>query len=61
MLVEPDKKLREALKLKDALIMKCVDLRLEAAKNKFGKPLLKVTYISDQNAEINEVIYISNT
>ncbi|MFT6985690.1 MAG: DNA repair protein RadD [Psychromonas sp.] len=54
-LVDPDKKLREALKLKDARIMKCVALRLQAAKNKFDKPQLKVTYISDQGAEINEV------
>ena len=55
MLVDPDKKLREALKLKDALIMKCVALRLEPGKNKFDKPQLKVTYISDQGGEINEV------
>ncbi|MCG6200661.1 DEAD/DEAH box helicase [Psychromonas antarctica] len=54
-LVDPDKKLRDALKLKDALIMKCVDLRLQAGKNKFAKAQLKVTYISDQGAEINEV------
>ncbi|WP_019613848.1 DEAD/DEAH box helicase [Psychromonas ossibalaenae] len=58
-LVDPDKKLREAMKLKDALIMRCVDLRLEAGKNKFGKPQLKVTYISDQDAEINEFWQLS--
>lgn len=54
-LVDPDKKLREALKLKDALIMKCVDLRLQAGKNKFDKAQLKVTYIGEQGSEINEI------
>ncbi|WP_372881374.1 DEAD/DEAH box helicase [Psychromonas sp.] len=53
-LVDPDKKLREALKLKDALIIKCVELRLEPGKNKYGKPQLKVIYISDDGAEFNE-------
>lgn len=53
-LVDPDKKLREALQLKDALIMKCVTLRLQATKNKFAKPQLKVTYIGEQGAEIHE-------
>jgi DNA repair protein RadD len=58
-LVDPDKKLREALKLKDALIIKCADLRLEPGKNKFGKPQLKVTYISDQGAELHEFWQLS--
>ncbi|MBF9000688.1 DEAD/DEAH box helicase [Vibrio nitrifigilis] len=59
-LVDPDKKLREALKLKDALIMNCVDLRMEPGKNKFGKPQLKVTYVSDQGAEISDVWQLTN-
>lgn len=54
-LVDPDKKLRDALKLKDAMIMHCVDLRMEAGKNQLGKPQLKVIYQSDQDAEISEV------
>ncbi|KHT63093.1 carboxylate--amine ligase [Photobacterium gaetbulicola] len=54
-MVDPDKKLRDALKLKDAMIMNCHDLRLEPGKNKFGKPQLKVVYISDEGAEISEV------
>lgn len=54
-MVDPDKKLRDALKLKDAMIMKCHDLRLEAGKNKFGKPQLKVIYIGDKGSEISEV------
>jgi DNA repair protein RadD len=58
-LVDPDKKLREALKLKDALIIKCADLRLEPGKNQFGKPQLKVTYISEEGAELNEFWQLS--
>ena len=58
-LVDPDKKLRDALKLKDALIMHCVDLRMEPGKNKLGKPQLKITYISDTDAEISEFWQLS--
>jgi len=43
-LVDPDKKLREALKLKDAMIIRCDQMQLEATKNKHGKNQLKVTY-----------------
>lgn len=53
-LVDPDKKLRDALKLKDALIMKCTAIRLQAGKNKFDKPQLKVTYIGEQGEEIHD-------
>lgn len=53
-LVDPDKKLREALQLKDAMIMKCTDMRLQPGKNKFGKAQLKVTYIGDDGAQLNE-------
>ncbi|TKF29332.1 DEAD/DEAH box helicase [Enterovibrio norvegicus] len=54
-LVDPDKKLRDALKLKDAMIMACADMRLTAGKNKFDKPQLKVTYVGHDGAEIHEV------
>ena len=54
-MVDPDKKLREALQLKDAMIMKCIDMRLQPGKNKFGKAQLKVTYISDDSVQLSEV------
>lgn len=54
-LVDPDKKLREALKLKDALVMQCAEMRLTAGKNKNNKPQLKVTYVSFDGAEVHEV------
>ncbi len=53
-LVDPDKKLREALQLKDAMIMKCVDMQLQPGKNRFGKGQLKVTYISDEGVQLHE-------
>ncbi|TOQ81091.1 ATP-dependent helicase [Vibrio parahaemolyticus] len=54
-MVDPDKKLRDALKLKNAIIVHCTDLRLEPGKNKFGKPQLKVIYITDENSEFSEI------
>ena len=54
-LVDPDKKLREALKLKDARILECTDLTLTAGKNKFEKPQIKVTYIGRDDSQLHEV------
>jgi DNA repair protein RadD len=53
-MVDPDKKLREALQLKDALIIKCTEMQLQVGKNKFGKVQLKVTYISDEGVQLHE-------
>ncbi|HDM8240280.1 DEAD/DEAH box helicase [Vibrio campbellii] len=43
-LVDPDKKLKEALNLKDALIFECTEMDLTVFKSSDGKPQLKVTY-----------------
>ncbi|MHC0042016.1 DEAD/DEAH box helicase [Vibrio campbellii] len=43
-LVDPDKKLKEALNLKDALIFECIEMDLTVFKSSDGKPQLKVTY-----------------
>ncbi len=43
-LVDPDKKLKEALNLKDALIFECSEMDLSVFKNSDGKSQLKVTY-----------------
>ncbi|HAS6502388.1 TPA: DEAD/DEAH box helicase [Vibrio parahaemolyticus] len=43
-LVDPDKKLKEALNLKDALIFECTEMDLSVFKSNDGKPQLKVTY-----------------
>ncbi|HDZ5414704.1 DEAD/DEAH box helicase [Vibrio harveyi] len=43
-LVDPDKKLKEALNLKDALIFECSEMDLSVFKSSDGKSQLKVTY-----------------
>ncbi|HCM1568735.1 TPA: DEAD/DEAH box helicase family protein [Vibrio parahaemolyticus] len=43
-LVDPDKKLKEALNLKDALIFVCTEMDLSVFKSNDGKSQLKVTY-----------------
>ncbi|EOY4664852.1 DEAD/DEAH box helicase [Vibrio alginolyticus] len=43
-LVDPDKKLKEALSLKDALIFECTEMDLSVFKSSDGKSQLKVTY-----------------
>ncbi len=53
-LVDPDKKLREALNLKDALVFECRDMKLSTHKDKSGKNQLKVTYIGDEQAQVHE-------
>lgn len=54
LLVDPDKKLRDALQLKDAMIMKCAEMRLQPGKNRIGKAQLKVTYICDEGTQLHE-------
>ncbi|MDF2152410.1 DEAD/DEAH box helicase [Vibrio sp. CAU 1672] len=46
-LVDPDKKLKEALNLKDALIFECTGMDLSVFKSGDGKPQLRVTYSGD--------------
>jgi DNA repair protein RadD len=59
-LVDPDKKLRDAMNLKDAMILKCTDMYLEAQKNRFDKPQLLVTYRGENNAEIKQIWQLSS-
>ncbi|WP_094752022.1 DEAD/DEAH box helicase [Psychromonas sp. CD1] len=53
-LVDPDKKLRDALNLKDAMLLTCVDMHLKAGKNRYGKAQLQITYIGEDNTSLNE-------
>ncbi|MFC1235654.1 DEAD/DEAH box helicase [Vibrio sp. F74] len=53
-LVDPDKKLKEALNLKDALVFECRDMQLNVLKDSSGKNQLKVTYVGDNNAQVHE-------
>ncbi|WP_413699224.1 hypothetical protein ACLKMH_17185 [Psychromonas sp. KJ10-10] len=59
-LVDPDKKLRDAMNLKDALIFKCTDMNLEAQKNRFDKPQLCVTYQGENNESIKQIWQLSS-
>lgn len=52
-LVDPDKKLKEALALKDALVLRCAGLTLEATEGKFG-PAVKVTYYDEDGTELQQ-------
>ncbi|WP_107851659.1 DEAD/DEAH box helicase [Oceanimonas marisflavi] len=52
-LVDPDKKLKDALALKDALVLRCAGLSLESASGKYG-PALKVTYHDEDGTELQK-------
>ncbi|WP_445400139.1 DEAD/DEAH box helicase [Zobellella sp. An-6] len=51
LLVDPDKQLKEALALKDALVLRCAGMTLAAEQGKFG-PALKVTYHDEDGTEL---------
>lgn len=53
-LVDPDKKLKEALNLKDALVFECLSMDLSVHKDNQGKNSLKVTYQGENNALVHE-------
>ncbi|MGV2989414.1 DEAD/DEAH box helicase [Vibrio sp. E150_011] len=53
-LVDPDKKLKEALNLKDALVFECVDMSLSVHKDNKGKSSLRVNYIGENEAQVSE-------
>lgn len=53
-LVDPDKKLKEVLSLKDALVLYISRMQLQSHKTKEGKTSLKVSYFSAEGAELAE-------
>jgi DNA repair protein RadD len=53
-LVDPDKKLKEALNLKDALVFECLEMDLNVLKDDKGKSQLKVTYRGENQARVHE-------
>ncbi|MGR5250861.1 DEAD/DEAH box helicase [Vibrio astriarenae] len=53
-LVDPDKKLKEALDLKDALVFECLSMNLSVHKDNGGKSSLKVTYQGENQAQVHE-------
>ncbi|WP_116472595.1 DEAD/DEAH box helicase [Zobellella maritima] len=55
LLVDPDKQLKEALALKDALVLRCAGLSLAQTRGKYG-PALKVTYHDEDGTELQQWI-----
>jgi DNA repair protein RadD len=53
-LVDPDKKLKEALNLKDALVFECIEMDLNVHKDDKGKSSLRVTYVGENQAQVHE-------
>ncbi|MEH0689100.1 DEAD/DEAH box helicase [Vibrio cholerae] len=53
-LVDPDKKLKEALNLKDALVFECLAMDFSLHKDGQGKNQLRVSYVGDNDAKVHE-------
>ncbi len=53
-IIDPDTKLREALALKDARVLRCAGMSLESTSSKNGRSLLKVTYHDENGTELAE-------
>ncbi|MBA5761569.1 DEAD/DEAH box helicase [Vibrio sp. 404] len=60
-LVDPDKKLKEALNLKDALVFECLEMELSTFKDEKGKNQLKVTYRGENQAAVHEFWSLTTT
>lgn len=53
-LVDPDKKLKDALNLKDALVFECLEMHFLAQKDSKDKFQLRVTYEGENQAKVHE-------
>ncbi|WP_257264848.1 DEAD/DEAH box helicase [Endozoicomonas sp. ONNA2] len=53
-LVDPDKKLRDALNLKNCLVIRCSGMDMSADQDARGKQRIKITYHDEDGAEVNE-------
>lgn len=54
LLVDPDQKLKQALQLKDAKVLRCSGMSFESVTNRQSQPMLKITYHDEDGAELNE-------
>ena len=57
-MVDPDKKLRDALNLKNCLVIRCSGMTMEPDKNRQGKPRIKITYFDEDGTELNEYFHL---
>ena len=53
-LVDPDQKLKDALNLKNCMVIRCSGMTMEADKNRQGKIRMKITYYDEDGADIKE-------
>lgn len=53
-MVDPDKKLRDALNLKNCMVIRCSGMTMENNQNKQGKDRIKITYFDEDGTELNE-------
>lgn len=53
-LVDPDKKLKDALALKDALVFECRDMTMSVTTTAQKATQLKISYHGDNNAQVHE-------
>ena len=54
MLVDPDKKLRDALRERGTMVIRCAGIQFSRHLNKHDQPSLKVTYHGEEGGEIDE-------
>ena len=54
-LVDPDKKLRDALNLKNCLVIRCSGMELTTSTNRSGEQRLKIIYHDEDGAEVHEL------
>ncbi|WP_439133876.1 DEAD/DEAH box helicase [Pseudomaricurvus sp.] len=60
LLVDPDQKLKDALKLRDAKVIRCAGMSLHQHLNKDKEPRLKVVYHDEEGVELSEIYALSN-
>ncbi|MDD7805576.1 MAG: DEAD/DEAH box helicase [Endozoicomonas sp. (ex Botrylloides leachii)] len=60
-LVDPDKKLREALNLKACMVIRCSGMTISSDSDKHGKSRIKITYHDEDGEEITEFFRLETT
>lgn len=53
-MVDPDQKLRDALNLKNCMVIRCSGMTMEQDSDKQGKDRIKITYYDEDGAELQE-------
>lgn len=61
LLVDPDQKLKQALQLKDAKVLRCSGMSFESVIGKQSQPLIRITYHDEDGAELHEHFSLDST